>query len=169
MTSSGTGLPDSGIEKTKNKLHRLQPPYRDSHIYFGIFLQNKDGTEGEILGDGGVHKINGTDTGWPEFGYKLKKEYWNQGYITEFAEAFMEYWWNLPRKEVEIQVPYSSMSQQGTLYHPELVCAWTKVGNDVSEKVLKKLGFESIQDMDNPELHYWRLRKDLYEARSRNY
>lgn len=40
MTSSNSGLPDSTMEKTEAKLKRLQPPYRDSHLYYGIFLKH---------------------------------------------------------------------------------------------------------------------------------
>ncbi|KAI0016396.1 acetyltransferase domain-containing protein [Xylariomycetidae sp. FL0641] len=167
MTSSGSGLPDANLDETNDKLRRLQPPYHDSHVYFGIFLRNMDGTEGEIIGDGGVHRFQVTETGWPEFGYKLKKAFWNKRYTTEFAAAFMEFWWRIPRKPVSIQVHHSTTAVQATTQVPEQLCAWTKAGNDVSEKVLRRLGFEPIKGMGDDHRHYWRLSKDLYELATR--
>jgi RimJ/RimL family protein N-acetyltransferase len=165
MTSSNTGLPDSTLEKTEMKLKRLQPPYQDSHIYFGIFLKNPDNSEGEIIGDGGVHKFMGTDTGWPEFGYKFKKEFWGLGYATEFAKAFMEHWWNnFPRKRRKITIIPGSADFHDTLAVTEQVCAWTKKDNEKSEKVLKKIGFQKFQGLDNG-MTNWRLTKDLFESK----
>jgi RimJ/RimL family protein N-acetyltransferase len=63
MTSSSRGRPDLNIDETREKLFSLQAPYQDSHVYFGIFLQNEDGSEGDFIGDGGVHKYKNTDTG----------------------------------------------------------------------------------------------------------
>lgn len=62
MTSSSRGRPDLNIEETRNKLMSLQGPYQYSHVYFGIFLKNDDGSEVEFIGDGGIHKFSNTDT-----------------------------------------------------------------------------------------------------------
>ena len=155
MTSSSRGRPDLSIEETQDKLSSLQAPYQDSHVYFGIFKLNEDGSEGDFIGDGGVHKYSNTDTGWPEFGYKFKKEYWNLGYATEFANLFMDYWWKLPRKGVIIQVLACSVACDCTDI-PEEITAWTKMDNLASEGVLKKIGFEEFKGLDNG-YHNWRL------------
>lgn len=164
MTSSNSGFPDSTMEKTESKLKRLQPPYCDSHIYYGIFL--KDGTkEGELIGDGGVHQFTGTSSGWPEFGYKFKKEHWGLGFATEFAKAFMIHWWNnLPRDRRQIAVIPGSLDFQVSSETPEQVCAWTKNGNKKSERVLEKLGFQIFKGLDNGFTN-WRLTKDLFEKK----
>lgn len=159
MTSSNSGTPDANLEVTRAKLRRLV-----SQIYFGIFLKNPNGTEGQIIGDGGV-LFSGSKTGWPEFGYKLQKEFWGKGYTTEFALAFMEYWWSIPRKQANYQVIQTSMGAYPNYQPYEQICAWTKVDNIISEKILHKVGFEYIQDMDNSYLHYWRLTKQHYDAR----
>lgn len=165
MTSSGTGLPDATMKQTEAKLKRLQPPYHDSHVYFGIFLKNSDATEGELIGDGGVHKLTKTETGWPEFGYKFKKEYWGLGYATEFAKAFMQYWWNdLARNPRQMSIASSSVDYRNTLEATELVCAWTKKRNEKSERVLEKIGFQRFKGLDNG-MTNWRLTKDLFEAK----
>ena len=84
MAHSGRGRPDIDLSETLAKLQRLQAPYHNRHVYFGIFLKKSNGDEGDLIGDGGVHKFVSDQTGWPEFGYKLKKEYWGYGYGTEF-------------------------------------------------------------------------------------
>lgn len=162
MSSTHTGMPDASMEMTEAKLKRLQPPYKDSHVYFGIFLKDHhDGSEGELIGDGGVHKFFGTETGWPEFGYKLKQEYWGCGYATEFARGFWRFWWSLPRTERQMRVALRSVAgpeevglalaaeQQVPLVVPERLCAWTKVDNTASQRILLKIGFESFEGLEN--------------------
>lgn len=144
MAHSRRGKPDANLDETLAHLKRM------SDTYFGIFLKNSDGTEGELIGDGGVHKFVSEKTGWPEFGYKFKKEYWGQGYATEFANAFMGFWLNLPRIDTHIVVASSSVIIcEDTSHVVELVCAWTTEDNLASQNVLKKVGFKSFQGMDN--------------------
>lgn len=144
MAHSRRGKPDANLEETLAHLNRM------SDTYFGIFLKNSDGSEGELIGDGGVHKFVSEKTGWPEFGYKFKKEYWGQGYATEFANAFMDFWLNLPRTDARIVVASSSVVLcQDTSHVVELVCAWTTEDNLASQNVLKKVEFKSFQGMNN--------------------
>lgn len=74
MTDSGRGKPDANISETLNKLERLIKGDKNN-VYFFIFLKNSDGSEGDFIGDGGVHNFKSDSTGWPEFGYKFKKEF----------------------------------------------------------------------------------------------
>ena len=149
MAHSNKGKPDASISETLAKLERLQGSYHDSHLYFGIFLKKNDGTEGDLIGDGGVHKFVSNKTGWPEFGYKFKKAYWGQGYATEFAIAFMDFWLSLPRTQRSILVAASSINYQNTLDVAELVYAWTTFENKASQRVLQKVGFEVFEGLDN--------------------
>ena len=149
MAHSGRGRPDIDLSETLAKLQRLQAPYHNSHVYFGIFLKKSNGDEGDLIGDGGVHKFVSDQTGWPEFGYKFKKEYWGCGYATEFAKAFLEFWWSLPRTETRIQIAPSSVYLQDTPKVVEQVYAWTTVDNIASQRVLQKAGFESFEGLDN--------------------
>lgn len=74
MNSSTRGRPDKDSE-TEDYLENLQSPFKDSRMYFGIFLKNPDGSEGELIGDGGIYKILNTDSGFPEYGYKFKQQF----------------------------------------------------------------------------------------------
>ncbi|KAK6079183.1 GNAT N-acetyltransferase [Seiridium cupressi] len=173
MTSSRTGLPDFTVEQTEAKLKRLQPPYHGSHVYFGIFLKSSvEGSEGELIGDGGVHEFAHTETGWPEFGYKFKEEHWGRGYATEFARAFMQFWWALPRVGAQVDVALSSVGVLGketsnpsagghtTCWAREQVCAWTKIDNKASQRVLQKVGFEAYDGLSNGLVNWRYTRPD---------
>ncbi len=78
------------LSYTKSMLEEELEPC-DSQIYLGIFLNNSDGNEGDLIGDGGMHHLR-TQGEWPELSYRFKKEYWNKGYATEFVIAFMQFW-----------------------------------------------------------------------------
>lgn len=159
MTSSTRGTPDTSLEMTREKLQSLV-----SQFYFAICLKNSNGSEGQMIGDGGVLHYN-TKTGWPEFGYKLQQEFWYKGYTTEFASAFMKYWWSIPRNPISLEVIPASMGAYLSTRPLEQVCAWTKVDNIISEKILKRLGFEHIESMNDGHLHYWRLTKEHFDAK----
>lgn len=89
-------------EESKRHLEALVEDY-ESHWYFGAFLQST----GEMIGEGGQRDaaIMATSfSGWPEAEFFIKPEYWRQGYGTEFFKAFMESWWDLPRKRRPHQI-----------------------------------------------------------------
>lgn len=155
MVHSGKKRPDADLNESLVKLKSLQAPYNNSHVYFGIFLKKSNSREGELIGDGGVHKFTSDRTGWPEFGYKFKREYWGYGYATEFARAFMQFWWSLPRTDARISVASCSLNLQDTPKVVEQVYAWTTVDNEASKGVLRKARFESFEGLDN-ELINWR-------------
>ncbi|KAH6660179.1 GNAT domain-containing protein [Truncatella angustata] len=169
MTGSRTGLPDDTIEQTEAKLMRLQPPYSGSHVYFGVYLKGVEGAEGELIGDGGVHKFSDTQTGWPEFGYKFKQEYWGQGYASEFALSFVQFWCSLPRAKKQAEVALNSVvtakeevalsglikDKSTPLRVEEIICAWTTIGNKASQRVLQKTGFQSFDGPEDGFVH-WR-------------
>ena len=148
MTDSGRGKPDANISDTFNKLERLIKGDKNN-VYFFIFLKNIDGSEGDLIGDGGVHNFKSDSTGWPEFGYKFKKEFWGQGYATEFGKTFMQFWGNLPRKDVEISVAPSSIDFHDSLQVKERLTAYTRYENLASQNVLWKLGFQPFKGLKN--------------------
>lgn len=174
MAFSDTGKPDQNKNETQNKLQRLQPPYQGSHVYFGIFLKKEDKHEGQLIGEGGVHKFAYTLTGWPEFRFIFKKEHWRQHYETEFTTTFMEFWWNLPREKVNILAVPSpdSTNLQGTNIPEtkELVYAWTRPGipyqldTFIAYNVLLNTGFDLqvYRNVLDKNLFHWLLTKDLF-------
>jgi len=156
MTDSSKGIPDANLSITLNKLERLIKRDNDS-VYFFIFLKNLDGSEGNLIGDGGVHNLKSDSTGWPEFGYKFKKEFWGKGYATEFGKAFMEFWANIPRKDVEIPVNPSSINYYDNLYVKERLTAYTRNENLASQNVLWKLGFQSFKGLKNGLINWQKI------------
>ena len=72
---SRTG-PDVDLNETRTYFEN-----RKSMVGFGIFLNNSDGREGELIGEVGVNIFS---RGFPALFYILKKEYWGYGYGTEF-------------------------------------------------------------------------------------
>lgn len=148
MSDSGRGIPDADIFVTINKLERLIKGDKNN-VYFFIFLKNPDGTEGDFIGDGGVHNFKSDSTGWPEFGYKLKKEFWGQGYATEFGKTFIKFWQSLPRKDVNITVASSSIDYNDGLCIKERLTAYTRNENLASQNVLLKIGFETFKGLKN--------------------
>lgn len=156
MTDSERGRPDANLSVTLKKLECLIKRDKDS-VYFFIFLKNSDGSEGVFIGDGGVHNFKSDSTGLPEFGYKFKKEFWGQGYGTEFGKAFMEFWGNLPRKNVEIPVAPSSIDNHDSLQVIERLTAYTRNENLASQNVLRKLGFKSFEGLKNGLINWRKL------------
>ncbi|KMQ88347.1 n- gnat protein [Lasius niger] len=140
---------------TKDRFLPLLPT-NTSFFYFGIFL--KGDSEGDLIGSGGIYDKASTETGWPRLEFKFKKEYWGQGYATEFTTAFLEFWWKLPRQKTMVIINESLVDPQNTSgYTPELLYAWTKPENLEAQKVLQKVGFEYLDGLNNGLLN-WQLR-----------
>ena len=135
----------------------------DSEVHLGIFLKKSDGYESDLIGDGGVHNLR-IQGEWPELSYRFKKEYWNKGYATEFATAFMQFWWSLPREPTRLQVRPNSVDFQNTPMVTERVYASVKQENKASKRVLEKAGFELFEDIGNDSLTHWRNIKPIIES-----
>lgn len=124
----------------------------------GIFLKNTDGTEGELIGDGGVFLLDNNDGKWPEIYYVLKKEFWNKGYATEFVKKFLGVWWSLPRENTRMRVQSIS---PGNFFYPqevkEQLVADINMSNKGSIRVIEKAGFEFYGYLEGEKEHgYWR-------------
>lgn len=152
--------PNIDIAQTQKDFEHKQEDL--TQIKLGIFKKsNKTGNlEGEFIGEGGVNMFKGS---WPSIFYSLKKEHWGKGYATEFVKAFLQHWWNLPRKEVEVKVypafvDFPPMPIGRIPIKPELLCAVTK-DNEASEKVLKKIGFNHCGTIKTGD-KLWRLERN---------
>lgn len=123
----------------------------------GIFLKKPDGTEGELIGDGGVFLLDNKDEKWPELYYVLKKEFWNKGYATEFVKNFLGVWWSLPREYTYMRVQGISLGMY--FYHQqakERLGAEIHMSNKGSIGVIEKAGFEFCYHLAG-ERGYWGL------------
>ncbi|KAF3057092.1 hypothetical protein GL218_06016 [Daldinia childiae] len=145
MHFSAVGQIDASKDETRTSyLARYLPP-NDIRTYNNILCL---ASTGEIIGMGGMPK---TDLffGWPEVGYMLKKEYWGQGYATEFVRAFIDHWWTLPRSEAEIEVVEGSVDRSGEV--PEMLSAIADDNNPRSKHVLEKAGFRQFIRWTEPD------------------
>ena len=162
-------LYDSGTSSTPNQ-SQLETFVQSTREYFlerklidyamvGIFLKKPDGTEGELIGDGGVFFLDNKDEKWPEIYYVLKEEYWNKGYATEFVKEFLGVWWSLPRENTRMRVQAISLGK--FFYHQEAkeqLGAEIHMSNKGSIRVLEKTGFEFCGEYlaGGEKFSYWR-------------
>lgn len=149
-------IPD--LRYTETELASSKPPFHDSQIFLGIFLKNSDGSEGELIGDGGtfLRLEGGCGSGWPEFFYRFKKEYWGKGYATEFATVFLQFWRSLPREAINLQVDPFTVDFQNSPGAAERLYASVYLYNEASERVLEKVGFELFERQGLDALTHWR-------------
>ena len=98
---------------------------------FGLYAVERR-EDGELLGYTGLHRV--TFTGMKdkiEIGWRLRAEFWNQGYATEAAQA--------------------CVALAAKLGIAEQV-AFTTVTNLRSQRVMQKLGMELLCEFDHPAL-----------------
>ncbi|KAK8138062.1 GNAT domain-containing protein [Apiospora sp. TS-2023a] len=141
---------------------------------WGAFLLST----GELIGEGGVHALASdadAASGWPEIGYKFRREHWGRGYATEFLGAVLGAWWKLPRRSVEIRVNKravttlvaSNYDGDNVLAPPpsppvaEHVYANAEPGNVGSCRVLEKLGFQRFHEWTEPDTQEHRVGEPL--------
>ncbi|RMZ69695.1 Acyl- N-acyltransferase [Pyrenophora seminiperda CCB06] len=164
-----TPLYDSGTSSTPSQ-SQSETFVRVTREYFlerklidyamvGIFLKKSDGTEGELIGDGGVFFLDNKDEKWPEVYYVLKKEFRNKGYATEFLKKFLGVWWSLPREDTRMRVQAISL---GKFFYrteaKEQLGAEIHNSNKGSIRVIEKAGFEFCYNLGGEqEYGYWRL------------
>lgn len=111
---------------------------------FGLFAVELKST-GTFIGYVGLHEI-AFDAGFKgevEIGWRLAKDYWNNGYATEAAKAVLTF-----AKEIGLKKLYS----------------FTAAVNLPSERIMKKIGMEKVQEFDHPALEEgnWLRKHILY-------
>lgn len=140
------------ISHTRTELLRHLPPYKSHTIWLGIFLKTHKGEEGPLIGDGGTHStIAHCDTHhWPKFGYRFRQSYWQRGFGMEFATAFIEFWWSLPRETVMLKVDIGTLYVDQEDTAAEMIYAETSKINSQSKKLLEQVGFTVLSsDLDD--------------------
>ncbi|KAI8961917.1 acyl-CoA N-acyltransferase [Daldinia sp. FL1419] len=145
MHFTAVGRIDANKEETRaSYLARYLPPNDVRNYHYVLCLAST----GEIIGTGGM-PFTDLYLGWPEMAYMLKKEYWGQGYATEFLKAFVDHWWTLPRSQVEVEVIAASVD--GSREVPEMLSAMVDDINPASKHVLKKAGFREFTKWTEPD------------------
>jgi len=123
----------------------------------GIFLKNSDEKEGELIGEGLVLK---SDKQWPRVHYVFKNEHWGHGYATEFLNAFLSAWWDLPRENTTLFVEEISLDSHEKQNATERLCAEIKRENKANLKVVEKTGFTFCGEVKNQNEEicaFWRI------------
>ncbi|KAI1798549.1 acyl-CoA N-acyltransferase [Daldinia bambusicola] len=153
MANSRKGRPDRDLEETRLGLNDFLPPRSDETFLYGVFLRST----GEFIGEGGIHTLESSSCGWPELGYRFKREVWGRGYATEFLKALLKAWWDLPRHRAQLRVHSSSIQKGKELEAVEQVHANTDLQNVGSQRVLAKLGFVQFLEYTEPDTQEHRL------------
>lgn len=133
-------------------------PWRGG-LYYGIFTKKPDGQEDDYIGYLmllGIDPVPGQETSWPSISYKLKKEYWGQGYGTEAVKTFTSFWWSLPRAHTvhsrmdPSKIVWEDYERFGLpRYALELLTAHVESFNRASLGVLQKAGFEIFKQNED--------------------
>jgi RimJ/RimL family protein N-acetyltransferase len=137
MRWSVQGRVDKDLDETRQKNFALQVHPNDTQRYNLLICL---ASTGEVIGNGGNGQWKG-ELGWPELGYTFLSSSWGKGYATEFLQAFLKIWWELPREEVEVKVDAKTVRGQGPVKN-ECIVAVTEDANAASHRVLQKTGFE---------------------------
>ncbi|KAI0972667.1 acetyltransferase domain-containing protein [Xylaria arbuscula] len=168
MAESSLGKPDASLAETQAALQDLSDPSRETFL-FGIFVA----ATGELIGDGGIHTVRFSGSGWPELGYKLAPAHWGRGYATEAMRAVLGAWWGLEREETAVKVHRDSLrSATSTTTNSqekepeeglarECVAAEIATYNHGSKNVLGKLGFDHYGTWEEPDTQLHRLGQPL--------
>ncbi|OTB02998.1 hypothetical protein M426DRAFT_322228 [Hypoxylon sp. CI-4A] len=133
---------DADKEETRVFRDRFLPPH-DIETYNTVI---RLASTGEFIGLGGLVREQSV---WPEVGYIFKREYWGQGYATEFLTAWVNQWWTLPRSDAEVEVDESTVDGSGQ--SPELLVAFINETNLGSRGVLEKVGFREFNRWTLPD------------------
>ena len=137
MRFSRPGKIDRSLEETQNSMKNFLPPGDARYYTFAVVLKET----GDFIGTTGCHSMR-SDHGWPELGYRFRKEYWGQGFATESLHAFLAMWLDLPRAEVTIKVDPRTVTGDGVA--DEQLIALTESPNAKSISVLRKARFEYL-------------------------
>ncbi|KAI1304572.1 acetyltransferase domain-containing protein [Xylaria venustula] len=181
MAESSLGKSDASLAETQAALGDLSDPSSETFL-FGIFVA----ATGELIGDGGIHTVRFSGTGWPELGYKLAPAHWGCGYATEAMRAVLGAWWGLEREEAAVKVHRDSLRSATSIASTatnsqakepgeskgegeeeeaglvrECVAAEIATYNYGSKNVLGKLGFEHFGTWEEPDTQLHRLGQPL--------
>ena len=125
------------IDESIQIIEYLQKQYSENGIgrYATILKET-----GEFIGWTGLRFINdhieNGETNFYDYGYRLKEEFWNNGYATEATKAWLDY----------------------GFYHMKIeeMNASTHTENGASNHILSKSGFQFIEEYSNNDGIIWK-------------
>ena len=129
--------PTIDIKESIQIIEYLQKQYSENRIgrYATILKET-----GEFIGWTGLKFINdhieNGKTNFYDYGYRLKEEFWNNGYATEATKAWLDYGFNHMKIEE--------------------MNAYTHAENGASNHILSKAGFQFIEEYMNNEGVKWK-------------
>jgi len=99
MVNTSAGIRDASLGVTQTWMDRFLPP--NDAVTFDLLLWVKQGDEPwEHIGVMGCHVFEPV----PHVGYMLRTEWWGKGVATKALQAFLDAWWVLDRREVELDL-----------------------------------------------------------------
>lgn len=133
--------PVKEIKEIYKVIEMVQAQYERNNIgRFATIIKET----GEFIGWTGIkfvddHTENG-NTNFYDYGYRLNEPFWGKGYTTEATKAWLEHGFN----EMKIETMH----------------AYTHFQNEASNHILKKTGFEFMEDYtaeDGVQWNWWKL------------
>lgn len=157
MAASRRGVPDKDLAETQQLIAPMLPPNDATTYKWAIY----EAQTGDFVGSGGYGRAGAIAGDWPEIGYMLKKQHWGKGYATEFLGAWLEAWWKLPRSEVKMEVPASTVEEDAPVcgangvreVSRDRVIAFIEQNNTSSQRVVEKCGFRRAASFKEPNTH----------------
>ena len=148
MKWTSTGKLDVDTDFTLKWMERQMPPNDTKNFGFAI---EELSNPGRVIGTIGVPFPDP-----PECGYMFRKEFWGKGYATETLQAWLQRYWALPRKEVEVEeeVPGYKRSADENGVMREVLRAMTVLDNEGSKRVLEKCGFKYLTKELEEDTHF---------------
>ncbi|KAI1397749.1 GNAT domain-containing protein [Hypoxylon fuscum] len=138
MITTTQGRPDYNIKESQEALGVILSDNGRRVFTYGAFSLT-----GEFMGEGTIN-AKASVHGWPEIGCKFKREFWRQGYATEFLQAMIRAWWELPRApQMHLVSSLFGGESFGCLAREQL-CTLADHDNYRFRNLLGKLGFEEF-------------------------
>lgn len=157
MCRTAVGCVDADQAVTQKWMDRFLPP-NDSTTFNMMVWAKQDEQLWEHIGSVGCGMMGPI----PYLGYMLRSEWWGKSIATTAVQAYLNVWWGLERKEVEIDIadakddherylislemnPSEEGQKVGSTNNikvvPEIVLAEIEEGNIGSHRVITKCGF----------------------------
>jgi len=128
MVNTQRGVIDATLEESQQWMDRHLPP-NDANTYVLVIWAKEDEETWEHIGTVGCHIISPV----PVVGYMLRTEWWGRSIATKALQAFIEHWWTLDRRIVEVSI--AKAKDEHCVHKMKLETSQRKDQVDVNEVV----------------------------------